>query len=107
MQAEDFYIAELGVRSEDIIEKYPKQMDILGTSFNAVEVFETPYDAVRNLNKFIKLMPEHHVTIYRSINDCNFVTISNNSESRILAIADNVNFKKYHTMALGSLIYSL
>ena len=102
-----FYIAELGIGSENTIQKHAKQIDVLGASFNAIEVFETPFDAVRALNKISKLMPEHHVTIYQSIGEYSSVTISNNSESRTLATSDIINFEKYHTLVLGSLVYSL
>lgn len=104
---EIFYVAEFGTGSKDIIQKYAERMEVLGALFNAVEVFDSPFDAVRALNKTTKLMPEHHVTIYKTIGDYSFVTISNNSESRILVTSDIVSFEKYQTMALGSLIYSL
>jgi hypothetical protein len=105
--AEVFYVAELGMGSNDIIQKYAEKIEVLGALFNAVEVFDSPFDAVRALNKTTKLMPEHHVTIYKTIGEYSSVTISNNSESRILATSDILNFEKYHTLALGSLIYSL
>ena len=101
-----FYIAEIGTKSEEILEKVTDQMYACGTKLKAIEVYDTPFDAVRALNKIVKLMPEHHVTIYRSDRICNIVKISNNSESKILALTD-IKFKKYQVMALGSLVYSL
>lgn len=106
MKSETFYIAELGVGCKNTIEKDVKQINVLGASFNAIEIFETPFDAIRALNKTTKLMPEHHVTVYQSIDNCKPITISNDLESIILATANTI-FKKYQTMALGSLVYSL
>lgn len=81
-------------------------MVVCGASFEAIEVYDTPFDAVRSLNKTTKLMPEHHVTIYKAYDTCTTVRISNNSESRILAL-DNIKFEKDQVMALGSIVYSL
>lgn len=101
-----FYIAEIGVGTKEFIERHTIPMVVCGAPFKAIEVYDTPFDAVRALNKTTKLMPEHHVTIYQAIETCNTVTISNNSESRLLALAD-MKFEKYQVMALGSLVYSL
>lgn len=101
-----FYIAEIGIKSEDIIEKSTTPMVVCGITLQAIEVYDTPFDAVRALNKNTKLMPEHHVTIYRSNETCEMIRISNNSESGIL-IPANMRFYKYQVMALGSLVYSL
>lgn len=106
MELNSFYIAEIGVGCEDFIEKHTTSMIICGAPFEAIEVYDTPFDAVISLNRTTKLMPEHHVTIYRAYDTCNTVRISNNSESRILALAD-MKFERYQVMALGSLVYSL
>lgn len=106
-----YYIAELGVEKSNIVERYVKPMNVFGASFNAIEAFATPFEAIRALNETVKLMPEHHVTVF-AVATANgaAITISNNSESRTLIrsiIEDKVYLKKYCTMALGSLVYSL
>lgn len=103
-----YYIAKLGVCSDELMQQSANQMNVFGASLNAVEVFDTPFDAVRALNKVSKLMPEHHVTIYCTPdNGYTTLTIANNSEYKTLITADIVSFIKYDTMALGGLVYSL
>lgn len=112
MQEENYYfIAELGVEKSDIVERCIKPMNVFDASFDAIEVFTTPFEAIRALNQTVKLIPEYHVTIFATdTENVASITISNNSESKTLIkpiIGDKVYLKKYYTMALGSLIYSL
>lgn len=106
MNCEHFYIAELGVGNQNIIKKLPKTLSVFGMEIYGIEVFNTPFDAVRALNSVSKLMPEHHVTIYKSREKYDPTIISNKNSSRSLITTD-AEFEKDQVMALGSLVYSL
>lgn len=102
-----YYIAKLGVGTDNILKEYAVQMNILGVSLNGIEVFDTPFDAICALNDKSKLMPEHHITIYSTKNNYNSVTISGNSEPKTIITEDNIDFIKHDTIVLGGLVYSL
>lgn len=102
----NYYIAELGI-GDSIIRKYTESKNILGSCINAIEIFETPFDAVRSLNKTVKLMPEHHVSIYCALINCDSVTFLYNPELRIFSTESFIDFERCNSMALGSLVYSL
>lgn len=107
MDSSKFYIAVLGANEPDTIKKVTKPIIVLGVPFHAIEVYRTPFDAVRGLRKTVQILPEHHVTIYQSTIDCgSIITVSNKGESRSLALTD-LEFEKHAVMALGSLVYSL
>ena len=105
MDSSRFYIAVIGANEPDTIRKSTKPIIVLGVPFHAIEVYNTPFDAIRGLRKSTKIMPEHHITIYQS-DTCSSITISNHGESRILVLTD-LEFEKCDVMVLGSIVYSL
>lgn len=106
MDTSKFYIANIGVSSEETIIKHMEPIVIHGAQFNAIEVYITPFDAIRALNIITKIKPEQHITIYQSVDEYSSITISNNGESRIL-IPSDMKFKKHDVMVLGGLVYTL
>lgn len=100
-----YYIAILGNKDPNIITKTVTDNDKFGAVITGVEVFNTPFDAIRSLHKGNrKITPVDTVSIYESCISLNdIITVDRNGERYIYATIDTT-FSKSQDIVLGAVV---
>lgn len=100
-----YYIAILGNKDPNIITKTVTDNDKFGAVITGVEVFNTPFDAIRSLHKSDRrITPVDIIAIYDSyISSNDIITVDRNGERYIYATID-VTFNKVQDMVLGAVV---
>lgn len=98
-----YYIAILGGKDPNIITRSVRDNDKFGSTIVGVEVFNTPFDAIRSLHEeYKRISPVDTVSIYNSyISQNDIITVDKNGESHIYATVD-LTFNKVQDMVLGA-----
>lgn len=97
-----YYVAVLGNNQPDTMIRAAEEISLIGGTFKAVEVYMTPFDAIRGLNEKTKIKPEVYVTVYEtSISHEDIAYLQGPHDSHVIATTDLI-FTKKQDLVLGA-----
>lgn len=99
-----YYIAVHGCKQPETMVKTVADIDKFGVIITGIEVYSTPFEAIKALHENERISPVESITIYDTYISSNDITTVNRNRDYHIYATVNLTFNKVQDMVLGSVV---